>query len=60
MNHKEVVIERNCFFSKVLFFLVLLMFVGFMYIESNMWIDVIYFMAVLVLFVRFLLLKLYH
>lgn len=60
MNRKEVLEERRCFITKVMFFLILLMFAGFMYIESNMLIDVVYFVAVLVLFVRFLLLKLYH
>lgn len=60
MNHKEVLKERKNFLYKVIFFVILLMFAGFMYIESNMLIDAVYFGVVLILFIRFLIIKLYH
>lgn len=60
MNHKEVLEEKKSFLYKVIFFVILLMFAGFMYIESNMLIDAVYFGVVLILFIRFLIIKLYH
>lgn len=60
MNRKEVLEERKSFLYKVIFFVVLLMFSAFMYIESNMLIDAVYFGVVLVLLIKFLIIKLYH
>lgn len=60
MNHKEVLEEKKNFLYKVIFFVMLLVFAGFMYIESNMLIDAVYFGVVLILFIRFLIIKLYH
>ena len=60
MDHKEVLEKRRNFLYKVIFFVILLLFAGFMYIESNMPIDAVYFGVILILFIRFLIIKLYH
>lgn len=60
MHHTELTSERKSFFIKVIFFILLLILVGFMYLESRMVIDVVYFIVILCLFIRFLILKLYR
>lgn len=60
MHHTELTSERKSFFIKVIFFILLLILVGFMYLESRMVIDVVYFVVILCLFIRFLILKLYR
>lgn len=60
MRHTKLIGDEKSFLMKVAFFLVLLLFIGFMYLESNMIVDAVYFGIVFTLFVKFLLVKLYR
>lgn len=60
MHQSELMENRKGFLIKVAFFIALLMFIGFMYLESNMVLDAVYFVVVLALFIKFLVVKLYH
>lgn len=60
MHQSELMENRKSFLIKVAFFIALLMFIGFMYLESNMVLDAVYFVVVLALFIKFLVVKLYQ
>ncbi|MEE0700264.1 MAG: hypothetical protein U0M66_06765 [Bacilli bacterium] len=60
MHQSELMENRKGFLIKVAFFIALLMFIGFMYLESNMVLDAVYFVVVLALFIKFLVVKLYQ
>lgn len=55
----ELTGAKKSFFLKVCFFVILLLFVGGMYLESGLIIDAVYFIIVLSLFIKFLIVKLY-
>lgn len=55
----ELTGNKKSFLLKTVFFVILLLFAGAMYLESRMIIDAAYFVMVLFLFVRFLIVKLY-
>lgn len=60
MHHIELTGCKRSVQIKILFFLILLFFIGITYLESNSILDAIYFCIIAVLFIRFLFIKLYH
>lgn len=60
MHHNNLTENKKSVFYKAVFFLVLLTFALFIYLESNLLKDLFYFIIVFILFIKFLLIKLYH
>ena len=60
MHHNVLTKEKKGFILKVLFFISLLLLIGFIYLDSRLLKDAIYFVVVFILFIKFLFIKLYH
>lgn len=58
--HGELINNRKSYALKIMFFLLLISFSMFMYLESRMITDIIYCGLVSILFIKFLTIKLYH
>lgn len=60
MHRSTSIKEKKSLVIKIMFFMVLLSFIGLMYFESGLLKDAIYFAIVLIIFIKFLIIKLYH
>lgn len=60
MHHSTSTKDKKSLVVKILFFMILLSFIGLMYFESRLVKDAIYFAIVLIIFIKFLVIKLYH
>lgn len=60
MRYNNLTDDTKSFINKVIFFIILLFFSGFIYLERGFLCDAIYFLAVLFFFIKFLIIKLYY